>query len=200
MTLPLLLAGCSNLSGKAGSGLDYGQPYSAQNDGSRDVESYGFGGNDLGGAAGAAAEVHGDAEAMLELINEARCAAGAAPLGLNPSLSEVAAAHTLDMISREYADHTSPEGAEPGDRLTAAGYDWSAVGETLAFGAADAQAAFEGWMESEGHRAIVLDPAYREMGSGHASAQGTERTHYWTVIFAVPADGDATPPISCGSD
>src|SRR5260370_23694654 len=76
---------------------------------------------------------------FLEQLNDARAnpaAYGAAigvdlsrvapsqPLAFNTELIQAARLHSQDMNNRSYFDHNTPEGADPGARITQAGFSW----------------------------------------------------------------------------
>src|SRR5438309_3862759 len=56
------------------------------------------------------------------------------PLAFNPQLIQAALQHAQDMAVRGYFDHFTPEGLDPGARITAAGFSWSSYGESIAGG------------------------------------------------------------------
>ena len=105
------------------------------------------------------------------LINRERHARGLAPLSTNVRLSRAANRHAADMVARGYFAHVSPEGIGFSERLRRAGYArgctaW-AGGETLAWGVgtgATPASRVRAWMNSPGHRTILLDRGYREIG------------------------------------
>ena len=107
------------------------------------------------------------------LINIERRARGLAPLVGNPRLARAARRHAADMVRRNYFSHVSPEGTGFFERLRRAGYprgceSWSG-GETLAWGSGSLgtpQATVASWMNSPGHRAVLLGRSYREAGIG----------------------------------
>lgn len=102
-------------------------------------------------------------------------------LNLDDRLVAAARAHSADMAERDYFDHTSPDGEGPGDRATAAGYSaWG--GENIAVGYPTAQAVIDGWMDSEGHRANILNCGFAAIGVGVAEA-GDGGGYYWTQSF-----------------
>ena len=85
---------------------------------------------------------------VLELVNEARakprkCGARAfppvPPLKLSPILSRAALAHAKDMSAHKLFEHRGSDGSKPADRALRAGYNWAAVGENIAEGAATAE-------------------------------------------------------------
>lgn len=108
----------------------------------------------------AALEAH-----MLELVNRERLAAGLQPLVMNAALTEVARAHSSDMLARGYFSHHSPEGKSAFDRLRAAKISFRLAGENLAF-APTVTLAHTGLMNSPGHRANILRPQFGKVGIG----------------------------------
>jgi uncharacterized protein YkwD len=86
---------------------------------------------------------------------------------LDGSLVEAAGQHASDMVRRHYFDHTDPEGRTPTDRMRDAGFRGSATAENIATGYDSAQRAFAGWMQSDGHRANILDCDYNRVGIGY---------------------------------
>lgn len=112
------------------------------------------------------------------------------PLALNRFLTSAARAHSLDMATRNFFDHTNPSGQSPTDRARAAGYGGTA-GENIAGGYTTIDAAHRGWMQSVGHRKNVLslhsnfDASfhYDEFGPGFALSAGGAYNHYYTEMF-----------------
>ncbi len=93
--------------------------------------------------------------------------------------------------SRDYFSHNSAGGATFAERLRAAGYKRSgysswAVGEVIGWGkgtAGTAQAIFKAWMGSSGHRAVILDKRWRDVGIG--CAQGSFRGLSGALMYTV---------------
>ncbi|WP_256096057.1 CAP domain-containing protein, partial [Streptomyces sp. EN23] len=85
-----------------------------------------------------------------------RAANGCPELETDPRLTEVAQRHSEDMAARNYFGHTDSSGRGAGDRVGATGYDWSAVGETIATGMSDPAAVVEEWRNSPGPDARVV--------------------------------------------
>ena len=78
--------------------------------------------------------------------------------------------------------HTGSDGSDMVARAENAGYrNWTAVGENVAYGYDSETAVLTGWMNSPGHRANILNPAYTHVGS--ASAVGGSGTRYWSQDF-----------------
>src|ERR1044071_379098 len=102
---------------------------------------------------------------MLELVNREREAAGLKPVAPDPELTEVARAHSADMFARGYFAHVSPDGLDPFERMQRAGVTFRTAGENLAL-APTVRVAHTGLMNSPGHRANILRPAFGRLGIG----------------------------------
>ncbi|WP_327381118.1 sigma-70 family RNA polymerase sigma factor [Streptomyces sp. NBC_01207] len=122
----------------------------------------------------------GVAGQVVALVNSERAAAGCGPLKEDPQLRAAAQGHSDDMASRDYFDHTSPDGKDPGDRTTAAGYRWSTYGENIARGQQTAQSVMDSWMKSPGHKANILNCSFKDIGVGIHQGSGGP---WWTQNF-----------------
>ncbi|MGW0659047.1 sigma-70 family RNA polymerase sigma factor [Streptodolium elevatio] len=120
---------------------------------------------------------------VLDLVNVERAKAGCGPVRLDPKLHSAAQKHAQDMAARRYFDHQAPDGTGPGDRITAAGYRWSAWAENLHQGPTAAPSAVTTWMDSSVHRKNMLDCDLTQMGVGTASGP---RGMLWTQVLAAP--------------
>ncbi len=153
---------------------------------------------------------------VIELVNAERdaCNCGLLPLRYNQELTFAARRHSQDMGDRNYFDHTTPDGTPDGiafyERITDAGYNYQACGENIAAGYATPAAVVDGWMNSDGHRANILDPDYCDIGVGYAAVDGSQYYHYWTQDFGrragvtqcpepVAAPPATEPPVLSGS-
>jgi len=102
---------------------------------------------------------------MLEMVNKERAKAGLKPLQADPELTNVARAHSRDMFSKGYFAHENLEGKDPFDRMQDANISFTAAGENLAL-AQTLQIAHTNLMNSPGHRANILNPAFGRLGIG----------------------------------
>lgn len=102
---------------------------------------------------------------MLVLVNQARAEEGLKALQADPEATEVARAHSRDMLAGGYFSHVSPQGKTPFDRLRDGGVRFRAAGENLAL-ARNVEMAHQGLMNSPGHRANILRPAFGRVGIG----------------------------------
>ena len=102
---------------------------------------------------------------MLVLVNKERAKAGLKPLVADPELLPVARSHSNDMFKQGYFSHYAPNGEDPFDRMKDAHITYRAAGENLAL-AQTLRIAHNGLMNSPGHRANILNPAYGRVGIG----------------------------------
>ncbi|MCB1339384.1 MAG: CAP domain-containing protein [Maritimibacter sp.] len=127
---------------------------------------------------------------MLELMNAARAKVGLDPLKLALDLNTSAENHSEWMLAADVFSHTGAGGSNAGQRMTAAGFDFTGSwswGENIAWqserGAAgisdDAVDLFNSLMNSPGHRANILSANFDYVGIG------IERGNYngWDAVM-----------------
>ncbi|WP_231427464.1 MULTISPECIES: CAP domain-containing protein [Pedobacter] len=126
-------------------------------------------------------------EMLLKLVNDTRlagcnCGTTAMPpvavLSWNANLTSAAISHSKYMESINKMQHESANGTGVGDRVTATGYIWKAVGENVAQGQTTELQVFNDWLKSEGHCKNMMNPAYKEMGAARSGL-------FWTQVLAV---------------
>jgi serine protease len=113
---------------------------------------------------------------VLSIVNNERRAAGAGVLILHPYLLLAATTHAADMRARNQMTHTGSDGSTPGQRIARTGYQAINWGENVAAGYPTAQSVMRAWMASPGHRANILNPAFKEIGIAKDGA-------YWVQVF-----------------
>jgi uncharacterized protein YkwD len=133
---------------------------------------------------------------ILQLVNAARAQprscggqrfGPAGPLGWSPALAQAALAHSSELATHHYFSHVERDGSTPAERVGRAGYAWSRVGENIASGQRSAREAVQGWLDSPGHCANIMNPVYTEMGAAYAvNPHNDNHTVYWTQEFARP--------------
>ncbi|MFK0257794.1 sigma-70 family RNA polymerase sigma factor [Streptomyces sp. NPDC090445] len=122
----------------------------------------------------------GPAGQVVALVNAERAKTGCGPLKDDSQLRTAAQRHSDDMAGRDFFAHTSPDGSDPGDRTTAAGYRWSTYGENIAKGQQTPESVMDSWMNSPGHRANILNCSFKDIGVGiHRGSGGP----WWTQNF-----------------
>ncbi|MFI1186240.1 sigma-70 family RNA polymerase sigma factor [Streptomyces californicus] len=122
----------------------------------------------------------GMAEQVTALVNSERAKEGCGPVSVNAQLNTAAQRHSADMAANDYFSHTSQDGREPDDRITAAGYQWITYGENIAKGQRTPAEVMQAWMDSPGHRANILNCAFKEIGMGKQESGGGP---LWTQVF-----------------
>jgi uncharacterized protein YkwD len=127
---------------------------------------------------------------LLNKTNAARAENGLPALQADETLALAARHHALEMVTLNYFSHQSPtpESATPPDRIARAGSPFVAVGENIAkmppmTVASLASQTVDGWMNSPGHRANILQAAYTHVGFG--IAQDAQGYTYVVQNFAV---------------
>lgn len=112
----------------------------------------------------------------------------AAPaLAWNDTLAATAHAHSADMAAQRYLNHTGKDGRMVAERAAAAGYQASRIGENIAAGQASAAEVVQGWLDSPGHCANLMNEDFSEMGAAYAvnRARAPARI-YWTQVLGTP--------------
>ncbi|MFF4603671.1 sigma-70 family RNA polymerase sigma factor [Streptomyces sp. NPDC001339] len=122
-------------------------------------------------------------EQATTLINHRRTEAGCGPLRIDRKLRAAAQQHSADMAARGFYAHDTPDGTDPGERITAAGYAWSSWGENLHRGPRTAAAAVRDWMSDAVHRDNLLNCRFTVVGIGVVHGAGGP---WWTQDLAAP--------------
>ncbi|WP_141500876.1 S-layer homology domain-containing protein [Paenibacillus luteus] len=122
-----------------------------------------------------------DQLAALAFLNEARVRIGAKPLKLNTAITKAAVAHAAyfnanhtGKVTLSAHDETAGKpgftGVSAFDRMKAAGWNTGtrgySYGEVMHFNQKSSTQATQGWLDTAYHRAILLNPAYDEVGIG----------------------------------
>jgi uncharacterized protein YkwD len=123
---------------------------------------------------------------VFTLLNQERTSRGIPALVNNNQLHNAAIRHSQDMACNNFVSHTGSDNSDPGDRITAAGYDYSTWGENVAAGYTSPSSVVDAWMDSTGHRANILNPNFTEIGIGYVYSSASDYDHYWTTDFGAP--------------
>jgi uncharacterized protein YkwD len=129
--------------------------------------------------------------------------APSAPLAFNPDLIEAAFLHSQDMSAQGYFAHNTPQGEDPGQRMAAAGFNWTGWGESIAGGTAypGPASALAGLIADAGvpdigHRIqlLAMQPAFQgqnEVGIGVVQGSNGPLVDYYTLDTASAAVSQA---------
>nr|WP_184030275.1 CAP domain-containing protein [Deinococcus budaensis] len=136
---------------------------------------------------------------VLRLTNQARAegwncatlrAGGPArpPLSRQPQLEVAALAQSAGMALHGYFDHRSGlDGSTPAQRVEASGLEVRSSAENIAAGQTTPGAVVDAWLRSPGHcRNIMGD--FTRIGVAYVHRPETPYRHYWTQVFATPAE------------
>jgi uncharacterized YkwD family protein len=115
---------------------------------------------------------------VVDLTNKERAKYGLPPLQVDLALSKVAREKSRDMAVNNYFSHTSPTYGSPFDMMKKFGISYTAAGENIAKGQRTPQEVVTAWMNSEGHRANILNKNYTHIGVGFE-----ENGYIWTQQF-----------------
>lgn len=132
--------------------------------------------------AAAASADPGPTDKVLTLVNAERAKAGCSPLTENAKLTKAAQDHSQDMADHQNMSHTGSDGSSMSDRLARVGYAFRTAGENVAYGYSSPESVMDGWMNSPGHKANILNCAFKEIGIGLA-----QPGNYWTQDFGATA-------------
>lgn len=122
---------------------------------------------------------------LLQETNTQRMQQGIGALALNNSLSNAAQDKADDMATRNYWAHVTPDGVQPWEFMSAAGYEYTEAGENLAYGFATSGDTVVGWMNSPAHRDNLLKSSYKEVGFGIANAANYQGNGEQTIVVAM---------------
>jgi uncharacterized protein YkwD len=136
-------------------------------------------------------------QATICLVNAERARRGRAPLRASRKLTLAAQRHSVDMVARGFFAHETPNGTTVRERVQRTGYlrgAWRwALGENIGWAAqsgATPAGMVRAWMNSPGHRAIILTARFREAGVGIAmgipAGRGSGAT--FTMDFGLATD------------
>ena len=115
---------------------------------------------------------------VIRLVTVERAKAGLKALTEDWELSRVARYKSQDMHDLRYFSHTSPTYGSPFDMMKAFGIRYRTAGENIAMGYRTPAAVVQGWMNSPGHRANILNASYTKIGVGYVASG-----NYWTQHF-----------------
>ncbi|WP_431308970.1 CAP domain-containing protein [Halalkalibacter lacteus] len=115
---------------------------------------------------------------VIELTNQERRNNGLPDLQADAALSNVAREKSKDMQENNYFSHTSPTYGSPFDMMRDFDISYNSAGENIAQGQRSPEEVVQAWMNSEGHRANIMNGEYTHIGVGY-----NQNGNYWTQMF-----------------
>lgn len=119
---------------------------------------------------------------VLDLVNVERAKYGLTPLVMGDANLTAAAQKRAEEIATVNS-HTRPDGSKCFTVLKEYGVTAAPTGENAAWGSVSPQEVVDAWMQSEGHRANILNPEARAMGVGYYYNSSSTWGHQWIQIF-----------------
>ena len=121
------------------------------------------------GSGTTTSELTSDEQEVFDLINAKRVANGLTALKIDDELQNVARVKAQDMVNNNYFSHNSSIYGSPFDMIKSYGINYKTAGENIA-GNSSNSAAVNAWMNSEGHRANILNSSFNYTGIGIVSS------------------------------
>jgi hypothetical protein len=140
-------------------------------------------------------------DTLIDLANSDRLQNQLGELSANPILAMAAQEKANDMAEKSYFAHNSPDGKTPWYWFDAVGYKYKSAGENLAINFTDSSEVNVAWMNSEGHRANILNAGFTEIGI--ATAKGVYNgyeTIFVVQMFGKPQQHIAKAPPAKGEE
>ena len=146
--------------------------------------------------------------AMVNALNADRTAVGLVPVQVDARLMSIARARSADMVAKDYFSHTQPDGRNVFNILNSAGIKWYNAGEIIALNnyatlEQSVAGANSQWMNSSGHKAIIVSNSMNYVGVGLAIAGSGKKV--WTAVYIKGPDRTgakataAKPVVSSGT-
>ena len=105
------------------------------------------------------------AERIVELVNAERAKVGIHALRLDNEVTKAAGIRVKE-IQTSFS-HTRPDGRSFSSVLTDNGIRFTGAGENIAWGQRSPEEVMQAWMNSDGHRANILNARFTKIGVGH---------------------------------
>jgi uncharacterized protein YkwD len=132
----------------------------------------------------AKSDLSGPEQKLLEWTNKVRAEHKLPALKVNATLLKVARKHSANMARQGKMSHVLDD-KNPAQRIRAAGYVYTSIGEIIAMSdGLQLETVEKSWMASKPHRENLLKERYREIGI--AIAHNDKGEYYYTQVFGKP--------------
>ena len=119
------------------------------------------------------------AEQIVKLVNAERAKEGLPAVQLDAQITAAANIRAREIV-QQFA-HTRPNGSSFYTVLKENGISYMGCGENIAYGQRSAEEVMDGWMNSSGHRANIMNKNYKNIGVGYY--QDARGVKYWVQLF-----------------
>ena len=123
-------------------------------------------------------------EELLKYLNTYRTDVSAKPLLLDNDLSVLATIRALEIgwgMGIDKMAHTRPDGRKWSTVYTDMEYFYTAAGENIAAGQQSTASVSQGWKNSPGHYANMINTDFTKVGFGYVEVDNIK---YWVQLFA----------------
>ncbi len=131
------------------------------------------------------AALEGESKVIFYLTNAFRHYHGREALAWSSPAAKAAELHSQDMADKNYFSHTSADGRTPWERMKAQGISYRAAAENIIAGYSSGILAYNGWVNSSGHRSNILSASVSYLGVGFGYNSASSYRLYATQDFYV---------------
>lgn len=123
------------------------------------------------------------AQAVVDLCNSSRRANGVNNmLSIDPVLTLAANIRAKEIY--QSFSHTRPNGTSCFTVYNEVGYSYMAAGENIAAGYTSPESVMEGWINSPGHRANILNASFNKIGVACYEVPNSIYRYHWVQLFS----------------
>ncbi|MBE6875817.1 MAG: hypothetical protein E7496_03695 [Ruminococcus sp.] len=126
-------------------------------------------------------------DTVINLVNNERTSRGLSELATFPLLNEVTCLRAEE-LSQSFA-HVRPNGSMCFSAMKEVGITYRGAAENIAAGRPEPSSAMEQWMNSDGHRANILDPNKTHIGIGYYYKEDSIFGYHWSMFLITSVDG-----------
>jgi uncharacterized protein YkwD len=132
-------------------------------------------------------------EQMLQSLNSIRAEKSLKLLKMCKPLTRAAQKYARAMAQQDFLSHTGKDGSNVGERIQAAGYDWtnsktgSSIGENIAAGQQSVAEVMKGWRNSTSHYKNMTNTKFTHVGFGMSENTKSTYKKYWVQNFGFGA-------------
>ena len=124
---------------------------------------------------------------LLKLINQEQARQGLGELSTQAQLVASVRAHSREMACLGYFSYSGANGSGVDDRIMEQGFPHCTVGGNIFAGKGpfnSPEKAFSTWMNSSGHKQVMLHPEFTKVGIGYIYNPESYYGGYFTADFA----------------
>ncbi len=107
-------------------------------------------------------------------------------LAWSTQLEQAAVAHSTDMATNDFFDHTGSDGSTMVSRVNDTGYGWTLLAENIAAGQSTVADVVAAWMDSPDHCENIMNPSLREIALACVRNDAATYRRYWTMDLGAP--------------